>query len=106
MYNLTHRSMRGSQKVLSLATFHYTFGWENVAGLSSGFLLVFLKIYCRLFVYFARFTHTQAHTHTNNHFTALLDFVCDYLGEPTFNIFKKFGCTLWLILTKSAIMQL
>ena len=27
-------------------------------------------------------THTRMHTHTHNRFTALLDFVKDYLGEP------------------------
>jgi len=26
--------------------------------------------------------HTQTHTHTHNLFTALLDFVQDYPGEP------------------------
>ena len=46
----------------------------------------------RLLLYYYRFmainnfshviTHTHARTHTHNHFTALLDFVWDYLGEP------------------------
>jgi len=27
-------------------------------------------------------THTHTHTHTHNRFTALLDFVRDYPGEP------------------------
>jgi len=28
-------------------------------------------------------THTLAHPHTHNRFTALLDFVWDYPGEPS-----------------------
>jgi len=34
---------RGGQKVLSLATFRYTFGWENVTAFNNGFLLVFFE---------------------------------------------------------------
>jgi len=34
---------RGGQKVLSLATFRYSFWRENVTALSSGFLLVFCE---------------------------------------------------------------
>ena len=29
-----------------------------------------------------QYTHIHTHTHTHNHFTALVDFVRDYPGEP------------------------
>jgi len=32
--------------------------------------------------YAIQYTNTHTHTHTHNHFTALLDLVRDYLGEP------------------------
>jgi len=38
-------------------------------------------------------THAHTHTHTNNHFTAHLDFVRDYPGEPAPERQKQEGKT-------------